>query len=502
MQAAHKGTVLLLALAVWLVAWAVTVPFGGFPDELDHYVRAISVGDGEIVGRTEPGVERLRDVAKTCCADGNATALAWVRRGNRYVSLPDRLRPETMRCADVVANERIGCGSVEPGPAEGHVTTMGTIEPAAYGVAGVVAVRAGDPWTAARLLRLTNVLVALALLGVGIRVLLRSAPGPMTTAGLALALTPMALFVMASPSPNSWEVAGAFAFACGALALAGEGPVDGRLPWVGAGLGGIALAASRSLGPLWVLAAMSMAAAVGDWRLVVERIRRRPGWATAVAAAVLTTALSTVVWEQRVQPHVEFDAGFFRRQVGSTVVQDSGRVLREIVGAFGSLDLSMPLSVYLIWWAGLAALVATAVARGRAPERGALLAGLAGVYGTFVLVSAAVLRQNGFRIQGRHVLPAVLIVAVAAAHVVGRRVEATPRLRTGAAALVTLTGLANAVALASGTLVYRAGADGLRSAPFSLTGGSGSRGVVVVCMVAGSFLSGAAGWAVARRPAG
>src|SRR5688572_14487865 len=96
----------LAAVGLWLVAWAWAVPFGGFPDELDHYLRAVSMGNGQVIGHSDPQAreESLERVPKTCCVDGNAASVAWVRRGNRFVEVPGRLRPEAIPCDDVVRN--------------------------------------------------------------------------------------------------------------------------------------------------------------------------------------------------------------------------------------------------------------------------------------------------------------------------------------------------------------------------------------------------------------
>ena len=45
---------LLGFLVALLVAWAIANPFGGFPDELDHYVRSVSISQGQWVGQPGP----------------------------------------------------------------------------------------------------------------------------------------------------------------------------------------------------------------------------------------------------------------------------------------------------------------------------------------------------------------------------------------------------------------------------------------------------------------
>jgi hypothetical protein len=45
---------LTLGFGLLIVSWAMTAPAGGFPDELDHYVRALSVARGELEGDPDP----------------------------------------------------------------------------------------------------------------------------------------------------------------------------------------------------------------------------------------------------------------------------------------------------------------------------------------------------------------------------------------------------------------------------------------------------------------
>jgi hypothetical protein len=126
----------------------------------------------------------------------------------------------------------------------------------------------------------------------------------------------------------------------------------------------------------------------------------------------------------------------------------------ELVGHFGFLDARLPEAGLLAWALAAALLVGTALRRAGRRERVVLLAaGAVAVVGPMYLF-AAVTRHTGFGLQGRHVLPVVLVVPLLAGEVV-RRAGAPVRLVAGlgivVAAVQALAWWANARRYAVGT---------------------------------------------------
>jgi hypothetical protein len=92
---------LLAGLGGLIATWAFTTPPGGYPDEIDHYVRAVAFGHGSLRGDpdpilTAPGLDG--HPVKRCCAPPNENVRLWVAEGARVVPIPASLAPETIDC--------------------------------------------------------------------------------------------------------------------------------------------------------------------------------------------------------------------------------------------------------------------------------------------------------------------------------------------------------------------------------------------------------------------
>ena len=396
-----------LGLLLMVVAVAWTIPFGGFPDELDHYERALSVGSGELVGK--PNNETIPSVVtRTCCAPGNQNALRWVRLGVRRVKVDQRQLPNRLSCRRVVENPRLPCGQTAAELKQGrHSTAMGTIEPVDYVPSGVAMQLFRSPF-AYRVGRLVLGLIGVALIFLGLESL-ASSGAKSSLLGITLLMTPGTLIVLASGSPNVVEIASAICFGLCALSFARRERVA-NITWAGLAVGGFALATSRSLGPIWILLSAGVAVLAGNFQTVRANVGRQPTLAWLTAASIGVGSASTVLWEALVQPHVPFDFAFFLRQILPTM-GDAPVAARKFAFSAGAFPPS-----YLAWsWvAALAAFVAAAAWRGTRRDRLAIGASVAALVASFVGVSAAVLRQNGFGIQARHIVPAIALVCLVA----------------------------------------------------------------------------------------
>ncbi len=418
----------LLAAAVVLAGWVFTNPVGGSPDELNHVLRAEAVGRGDLAGRPNPELEAHgadERVVKSCCETDNPARLRWVRRGARMVKVPAAL--DFGACFDESAGYVARCVADGRGPVPAErLTTMGTLEPVPYLVPGVATRFADTPVAAVRWARAANALVTLVLLALAAWVL-RSPGGPLAWLGLLAAVSPMVLFVGASPAPSALEVSGGICFAAGLIRLA-RAPDQAATAsvWATLAVGGMALAASRSLGPVWVVFDVAaVTALVGPGRF--WRTARAGGaWAVGAVVAVVAAGAATAGWELTHQPGVPFDGGFFLNQLGPSIA-DLPRVQQELVGVFGSVDVPLPGPARWAWTAMLLGLVVTAFTLGSRRQRTVLAAAAVGVVVVTVLVSSAFLRQNGFQVQGRHVLAFAVLLPLLAGEVVHTRRRRLPR---------------------------------------------------------------------------
>jgi hypothetical protein len=411
---ALAGAYLALALA-----WAVSsAPFTA-PDERAHYLRALGVSGGSLVG------------PKAVYDDPTQTpeTRVWIRQLGRAVDVPRGLSPDGWDCP-VLRPVSAACQPDGPGGGGREVTPVGTYQPAPYLLPAAVVRVGGDAGEADRFGRIALALAWGALIGAAALALWA---GATSLLGLIVAVTPMAVFAGASLSGSGLEIAAAIAFAAALLRLTRDEERPGWVWWL-AGIAGVVLALSRTVGPLWVLAAAIAAPAISP--------RREPGrpasgheadrpatggpgplWRTRAAivagVAIVAAIVANRVWEARYGPHADVGLSPLRDSLGTGWRQLDG-VLLQSVGKFGALQVDLPAFAYVVWGLMAAGLVALAVRAGRRRERVVLAVALAGAAVFPVLFYAAVARHAGIPLQGRHVLPLFAIVALLAGEIAHR----------------------------------------------------------------------------------
>lgn len=86
MSARRARLVPCLLLTGWLVlvaVWVMSNPPFVAPDEFEHYVRAIGIGDGQLIGARDT----TADIGST------PSQVAWTRQATRLVAVPAGLDP-------------------------------------------------------------------------------------------------------------------------------------------------------------------------------------------------------------------------------------------------------------------------------------------------------------------------------------------------------------------------------------------------------------------------
>ena len=420
-----------------------TTPPGGYPDEIDHYVRAVAIGQGELRGEPDPTLESPdldHHPTKACCKPPNANVRLWVAEGSRLVRIPADLAPEGLACTgeprifgvhcDLVADEH---GEVR------HLTDMGTVEPAMYALPGLATRLAHDPMSGLRLARLVNTVIALALLGAAVVALTETGRSPLPALGLLVAASPMVLYVGSSVSANSAEVSAGLAFVSVLLRLTRPTKPSARPRWlwVALGVAGVILAVSRSLGPFWIALDVALVVLLRGRPSVVQLLREDRRRAELVGVVVAIAVVTTVGWELLFQPTVHFDAPFFVHQVGPSIDDLRSRVWQELVGVFASLTVRMSAAAYTAWAVIFGVLAAMSLVHATRRERLAMAAGVVAVVVVAIGISAGIMNQNGFGLQGRH----FLAVAVTAPLIAGEVLERHHRTSRAAGAFLGLTAL-------------------------------------------------------------
>jgi hypothetical protein len=405
----------LFAWALLLVAWVMgNAPFAA-PDEADHYVRAIGISEGHLIGTPDPSAH----------LGVTPREIAFTAKEARIVSLPRSLDPVPFTC-EIGPGERsaacLNSADRDPPPVM-RVSSVGDYQPLPY-LLPALAVRAGSsPPSALRLGRAAEALTAFVLLVVAVFALYDAASPLVSLLGLLLAVTPMALFCAAILSDSATEIAGALAFFSCLLRLGRPPPMRARW-WVLTATSGAIFALSRSASPTWLVLALLIAVA---WSGPKQFARRwTDGWAPRVTAGVLVLAVAlNLVWEGFYGTHLSPDASQLHAGLVAGV-HEWWRALPELVGKFGYLEVKLPLIIPIAWFGLVLALLAAAGAVADRRERVLLTIvvafGLAGP----VVFYALIIRPTGGGLQGRHVLPILVAVPLLAGEALYRH---QPRAR-------------------------------------------------------------------------
>jgi hypothetical protein len=384
------------------IAFAVANPIGASPDEPSHLVKAASVVRGELFGVATP-------------------------EGNEVV-VPQYVAHSHQVCFAFQPNQTADCVTPVPEPADAPVvalTQSGFYNPVYYALVGWPSLVFDDS-TGIYAMRIMSALLTGSLLALVVMVVSTWSRPLLPLLGVAVATTPMVLFLSGSVNPNALEMAGTLAAFAGLWSLVRHPDPSLRAVRVAVIVVAAALSANtRAVAPAWIVIAVVLAfLAAGSWQRVVGILRQRAvivgvalSVAALLAAAVWTFVTGRIDASDGVDDYREFPGvgtnpivGFLQTLV-RTVDFGAGAV-----GIFGWLDTSLPHTVYFIWavLVGGLAVVAFLVLRRRP-----LVVAVA-LVGAFVLVPAVLqglyVTSGGYIWQGRYALPllAIAIVGLAA----------------------------------------------------------------------------------------
>src|SRR4051812_9427941 len=405
-RATSSRALLLAGCALLALAWAVANPPFAAPDEADHYVRALGLAQGHLIGAKAPGA----------VVGGTPRQQAWVRQLLRRVEVPSGLDPAPFNCVRADPRASAACEDAAHATTRrtAALTDVGPYQPLPYVVPGLAA-RLGHRATSAdRRARLGGLAVN------GALVVVATAFAGDAILGLALALTPMALFLMASTTSSGFEVAAGLAFAAAVIRVA-RGEQPSRRDRALLAVAGGALALSRTPGPLWVALDLALGAALAGPRAFGRR-------AGIISLAVIAAAVGLDrAWEAAHGPSAPIDL----HGGAAEGVRQSLRAAPELVGRFGYLEWRLPAWTTAVWAVLLAALVVLALRAAARRERAVLAGALVAAVVLLPVFWLVALRGSGFALQGRHVLPALVALPLLAGELL--RSRAIPRVAAWAA---------------------------------------------------------------------
>jgi len=463
--------ILLLSLC-----WSFATPLFASPDEPSHVTRAASVARGQLLGRTpHPSLQRGElevRVPTIFGSGGNIGCLAFQ---------PD----QTANCIRFRGSTKIS----EVG------TTAGRHPPLYYAAVGWPSLLYPSAF-GVRVMRVISALLAAALLASAVTALSFVRSGRLAAVGLAVAVTPMVLFLNGVVNPSGVEIAAGICLWAAGAALVVEAETEVRPILVTiTGVAACVLALTRQLGPLWLGITGVLLAWVGGRAAVLALLRSRRFLVWSAAAVVCSAA--QVGWVASVgalDASSSQTAGF--PNVGaSTLLKGSiGRSFiyyRELIGVFGWRDTSPPSLVVVIWTAAIGATVVLAVLLSNRRAVGAIGAVAFLTFALPVLFEVQSGHSAGYFWQGRYTLPLAAGIPIVAA-ITSASSGASARLPIGRLLTVVAVGLGVAQVLAFGQAIrrYAVGVHGVLNF-FTDTRWSPLGGAILLCTL---FALGCVAW--------
>jgi Predicted membrane protein (DUF2142) len=417
---ASAPALVLCGWALLLGAWLFGNPPFASPDEGANYIRAVDTRPSHLID--EPAPQQA--------VGANDLQTASLRHFTYWATIPAGLAPLPVGCYVHDRDKPAACinGFRAPAQATRASTYVGNYQPLPYLFAGAFARRASAPAAAVRLGRLSMALATLLLLAAATFAVWDAAVGMVSLAGLLIAVTPMVLFIGASLNGSALEISAAIAFCACLIRLARD---PSRTWWVLLAISGAILALARTSGPIWLVLLAALA-------LVLKP--RRIAWLSVLV--VLAAVVLNRVWEARHGGGI----GLYFKSIPAVIDRAPGEWWRsssELISGFGWLEYRLPL-VYVAWFALGFALIGLALyvsdLRGRI-----LVAGLVVFACLFpMVVWLLVVRQSGFGMQGRYVLPVLVAVPLVAGEMLRRHPARGPGWAV--AALPAAVGLLQVIA--------------------------------------------------------
>lgn len=379
--------------------WAVTTPLGASPDEPAHIIKAASVVRGQFLGDTTEVLPQIREVD--------------VPAGVAYTSEANcaAFKPEvTANCAPGFPTD--------PDAVVEEDTSAGLYNPVYYLLVGWPTLVWDGSKVALFAMRLVSAAICSAFFAAAVASLVRLPRPVLPVLAFFGAITPTTYFLSGAVNPNAFEAATAAAFA--ATLVAGL-LSPGRVSWshgVLLAVSGGLLVHARGLSPLWLGVIVVVVAVFVGWRAFWAHLRRPP--VLAAVGAVALSSVFAVIWTLKsgslkatgVYPGAgtSFEGGLFR------MLERTFDFGQELIGKFGWLDTPVPSYVIFAYFAGVGALVLTAVL---VPMRGRVKVAVLLAAGSYVLVPALVqaasVTDSGYIWQGRYALPVYFLMVVIAA---------------------------------------------------------------------------------------
>jgi hypothetical protein len=390
--------------------WGLANPPFAAPDEPSHLIRAIALDHGQLTGTT-PTRRQVNELGLSDRGDYLIVRVPEIY-ANGGASAMHCLAHRPFRSAACLRFE----GSTSDVDAGTYVARH---PPAYYGAVGAVSWILPTGKVTLYAMRFVGSVITAAFIATAVTALRRLRSSRLVAVALAVAITPMVLFVSSSVNPSSPEIASGIAFwVCGLVLIwQARDRIDNRLV-TATGIAGCVLVLSRQLGPLWLVFIVLAMIGVGNR----DALRNLAGatWARAWGVAVAASAVVQLGWDVLAKPLDVSRSGHAPAHIpAAEIIRISlGQAFDrywEMIGWFGWLDTPSPALVWVPWTLVLGALVFLAVLWATRRHVAVLLAVLAATIVVPVAIEGATYTDAGsLTWQGRYTLPFAVGVPILA----------------------------------------------------------------------------------------
>jgi hypothetical protein len=402
-----------VGLALLLAAWVVATQPWQAPDEASHYQRAMSIANGRILG---PKLDYTT-------APGTPTQLRFIDHDTRGVLMPARLSPPNVLCANGRPDVAGTCLEEDPN---------GNFPPLVYFLPAAALSVSHDASTAIWLARAVTAITCLAFLLLALA-LLWDGTG-WSILGLLAAATPMVLFTSSIMNSSGPQIASSVAFTAAILRITRAPGLTPRWVWVAFVVAGVVTILAGPIGLEFALVNLTLFGVLLGRNGLREVRTVAPQRLYLAASTLLVAGLISLIYSRIAGFHPTVGISPILSSLHQGIEQ-LPYILRDAVGDFGSLTVLLPLGADFVWWLLVLGLTAAAIWMGDGPNRLVMVATVLVALAFPVLFYAWVDRFTGFGLQGREVLPVLLLIPLVAGELVYRRTASVAHRQSAQLAL-------------------------------------------------------------------
>jgi hypothetical protein len=402
-----------ILIAAWIMS---TSPFAA-PDEQSHYIRALGLSQGVILGKKVPYPNPGLTIPEQ----------VFLNRDTRAYLVPPGMSPYDVVC--MRGTERPD-GCLEQSP-------NGNFPPLGYLLAAIALRFPTNVSSALWLARAGSALQSAAFLVLALVLLWEGTAWSLL--GLLAAMSPMVLFCASILNPSGVQIASALALVAAGLRITRRPAAASGWVWGALAAAGAVTILSGPIGLAFAGAGLLAVAALGGRRAAGQMWRAHPQAVPFSAMALALAAVISLAYTRYAGFSSTFGLSPFFSSLQASWDQFGG-VLRVAVGNFGAQTVPLPAVACDLWFALVASLVAAALWLGGRRERAVVLATTVLALAFPVLFWAWVDRYTGFPLLGREVLPILQVIPLVAGEVVYRhraRFAESPAGRSAIGALMS-----------------------------------------------------------------